>query len=462
MSKRGTTQQLSRDGSFFGDGSNELSENDKPRQATAAQLVKRKLKPLKGRPRVAPYDLARDAQKWVAKIRRENGGVSREVEAGMKRDYPEAWEVLQSVRRKLGSAAKTLATDLYSKDTQYLYELIQNADDNQYTRAEANAEEPYICFSLYPDQLVIDCNEDGFTAENVKAICGIGQSTKTAPQGCVGEKGIGFKSVFKIAQRVHIQSGFYSFSFEHTRDSDDEGLGMVTPMTEPFKDLPKDVITRITLTLLSSVDLRTLVDELSNVPDTLLLFVKKLRSILVNIYPETGDSTQLVYSCPQDPARGFKTVEKQSRSNDGEWIVEKRHFRVTRRTIKGLPHDTSRKQTEADVLLAFPVNETGDEAILQGQHVFAYSPIRPVGFNFLIQSDFITQAGREVVVHSPRNKALLSGVAKTFRDAVLEFCAHKKLQYQWMSSSTVSELGSSTSPTSLTDFRPISRDLTQR
>lgn len=228
---------------------------------------------------------------------------------------------------------------------------------------------------------MIDSNEDGFTAENVKAICGIGQSTKTAPQGCVGAKGIGFKSVFKIAHRVHIQSGFYSFSFEHTRDSDDEGLGMVTPMTEPFKDLPKDVFTRITLTFLSSVDFRTLVDGLSNIPDTLLLFVKKLRSILVNIYPETGDSTQLVYLCPQDHTRGFKTVEKQSRSNDGEWVVEKRHFRVTRRTIKDLPHDTSRKQTEADVLLAFPVNETGDEAILQGQHVFAYPPIRSVGFN---------------------------------------------------------------------------------
>ncbi|KAK0640079.1 Nucleoporin NUP152 [Lasiodiplodia hormozganensis] len=53
MSKRGATQQLSKDGNFFGDGSNELSGDDKPRQATAAQLAKRKLKPLKGRPRVA-------------------------------------------------------------------------------------------------------------------------------------------------------------------------------------------------------------------------------------------------------------------------------------------------------------------------------------------------------------------------------------------------------------------------
>lgn len=51
---------------------------------------------------------------------------------------------------------------------------------------------------------------------------------------------------------------------------------------------------------------------------------------------------------------------------------------------------------------------------------------------FLIQSDFVTQASREDVFHSARNKVLLSTVAETFRDAVLYFCTHPTLQYQWM------------------------------
>jgi len=51
---------------------------------------------------------------------------------------------------------------------------------------------------------------------------------------------------------------------------------------------------------------------------------------------------------------------------------------------------------------------------------------------FLIQSDFVTQASREDVFHSTRNEHLLQSVAETFRDAVLHFCSHKKLQYQWM------------------------------
>ena len=33
---------------------------------------------------------------------------------------------------------------------------------------------------------------------------------------------------------------------------------------------------------------------------------------------------------------------------------------------------------------------------------------------------------------SPRNEAILDGVAETFRDAVLQFCEHPSLQFQWM------------------------------
>ena len=49
-----------------------------------------------------------------------------------------------------------------------------------------------------------------------------------------------------------------------------------------------------------------------------------------------------------------------------------------------------------------------------------------------MQSDFITQANREGVVESPWNRALLRGVAETFRDAVLRFCRRHDLQSCWM------------------------------
>lgn len=81
-------------------------------------------------------------------------------------------------------------------------EVIQNADDNKYTGGQT----PSVSISVCPDSVWIDCNEDGFTKENILALCRTGRSSKTPGHGYTGEKGIGFKSVFKIANRVHVCS----------------------------------------------------------------------------------------------------------------------------------------------------------------------------------------------------------------------------------------------------------------
>ena len=53
-------------------------------------------------------------------------------------------------------------------------------------------------------------NEDGFKYENVESICTVGESTKKKykQMGYIGEKGLGFKSVFQVG----ILS---SFLFQH-------------------------------------------------------------------------------------------------------------------------------------------------------------------------------------------------------------------------------------------------------
>lgn len=74
----------------------------------------------------------------------------------------------------------------------------------------------------------VQCNEVGFTAANVEALCRIGFSTKKLNRaGFIGEKGIGFKSVFKVADQVWITSGPYSFKFDATKP-----LGMIAPVWE--------------------------------------------------------------------------------------------------------------------------------------------------------------------------------------------------------------------------------------
>lgn len=52
---------------------------------------------------------------------------------------------------------------------------------------------------------------------------------------------------------------------------------------------------------------------------------------------------------------------------------------------------------------------------------------------FLIQSDFMTNASREhIVTTAARNIGLRDGICEAFIEAALEFCNHETLQYTWM------------------------------
>ena len=332
----------------------------------------------------------------------------------------------------------SLVDNLYSKETRFLYELIQNAEDNSYSTATADNKEPFLAFKLYPDRIVIDSNEDGFSENNIRAICSVGNSTKKHSAGYIGEKGIGFKSVFKIAQKVHIQSGPFSFAFSHTREDDDDGLGMITPYYEEAKELPMGVRTRMALTLLPSTDFEELASEFRAVPDTFLMFLSRLQRLSVELYEPDETHTATQYSKRETKENGLYTtfLAKTTRNGVEESTSEQR-YHTMKSDLHDLPFDDARKDKEgnsidrATVILAFPVDEH-DEPVLKQQHTYAFLPLRRVGFKFLIQADFVTQANREDVVHSKRNRAVLKGVAKAFADAMVVFCKRPSLRYRWM------------------------------
>ena len=79
---------------------------------------------------------------------------------------------------------------------------VQNVDDNAYPTHV----EPTLAFILQRNGVVVLNNELGFTAENIRALCDVGNSTKKGSNaGYIGQKGIGFKSVFQVSM-----DGFYS------------------------------------------------------------------------------------------------------------------------------------------------------------------------------------------------------------------------------------------------------------
>ncbi|RDL30730.1 Uncharacterized protein BP5553_10075 [Venustampulla echinocandica] len=349
------------------------------------------------------YDIisSAEAQQLVQRIARGYGWISQRARDASDQEALEAIDMLQD---SLGIAVRTLATNLYKSHARFVFELIQNAEDNNYRKATSSGTAPYIKFTVYPNKIVIDSNEDGFTTENVIAICKVGQSTKKrdGAQQYIGEKGIGFKSVFMVASKVHIQSGPFSFFFEHPPGA--RGMGMVTPVWEPAEVALPGPLTRMTLTLLDKLDYPELLSQFDTLPDTFLLFLNKLGAITIDKIEFAGKSAEsTTFSCALDESSGQATLSKV--------------------------HHEQRNCNTTEVVLAFPLDES--EPIIGPQEVYAYLPLGDFGFSFLIQSDFVTQANRQDVLETRRNKDILDGIAEAFLEGVFQFCNHPTLQYKW-------------------------------
>lgn len=158
----------------------------------------------------------------VDNIRSEEFGIGLKLDGHQK-------EVAEKQRQREGRGLQRLSKELYSKDTHFVLELIQNADDNSYHRSLltlSSKDVPALKFIVGPSSVVVLNNELGFSEKNVRAICDVGRSTKGAHHsGYIGQKGIGFKSVFRVTDKPEIHSGGYHIQF----DAQCDAIGYILP-----------------------------------------------------------------------------------------------------------------------------------------------------------------------------------------------------------------------------------------
>lgn len=255
--------------------------------------------------------------------------------------------------------------------------------------------DPSLTFTLCSDKIIIDSNEDGFNKENVAAICNARKSTKKSLQGYIGEKGIGFKSVFTIATKAHVQSGPFSFSFIHR--SDQKGMGLITPIDEEYEILPKNVRTRITLTLTDPDKFHDeIAKEFSKPLDSILLFLKNLKVITITKIDAESNlrSTEVLsFHHPLMTHRGSLTKITDLHGGSAPESSVK-YFHITKRMISNLPNDSHRTYKDhnggmiytkqAEVVLAFLIDADG-EPIIKRQEVFAFLPMKDFGFKVCVR-----------------------------------------------------------------------------
>jgi hypothetical protein len=326
----------------------------------------------------------------------------------------------------LRRALNQLATGIFEHAHHYIFELIQNSDDNSYP----DDADYFLKFVLLEDDptntpgsqgcLCVLNDETGFERKHVESLCDIGNSTKKGNrEGYIGEKGIGFKSVFLISDHPHIISNGYSFHFR--RDDCQAKLGYIVPhWNDQVPGIAAGSPTAILLPLRSAsgVDVARQLDDIE--PEC-ILFLRRLRCIEL-VSAKTGLNRKVKCSGNQ----GFFDLDAGDMR--ASYFVHRSEHSCAD------IHESLREgvgSTWVTVALPLTSPETADG------RVFAFLPTEArTGFPFLINADFLLPANRERIFDTPEwNKQLVRFAAATFVEAfdkLRDDAKHRTLAYRFI------------------------------
>ncbi|KAM7485827.1 hypothetical protein LguiA_001836 [Lonicera macranthoides] len=331
--------------------------------------------------------------------------------------------MLKKQHARLGRALHCLSQELYSQDSHFLLELIQNADDNVYPKNV----EPTLTFILKEGGIVVLNNEQGFSAENIRALCDVGNSTKKgATAGYIGKKGIGFKSVFRVSDAPEIHSNGYHIKFDITEGQ----IGFVLPTVVPPCDI--HMFSKLASMDTTQVDdnfwntcvvlpfrskfskdfaLNNIISMFSDLHPSLLLFLHRLKCIK---FRNTLNDSLVVM---RKEILGHGIVNVSFGKEKMTWFV----------TSQKLLANAIRPDVQTtEISIAFTLQESGNRNYiprLDTQPVFAFLPLRTYGLKFILQGDFVLPSSREEVDgDSPWNQWLLSEFPGLFVTAERSFC----------------------------------------
>jgi hypothetical protein len=396
-----------------------------------------------GRSSIGPT-LASTAADVIQQIRRK-----RLVDIGMEDGVSaDIMDGIRSIQASLSRAVERLAKDLYASDAHALHELLQNADDCSYPLDVEASIKFWLGHQNGVAFFASECNEVGLSEADVWALCDINASTK-ANSGLIGQKGIGWKSMFLLTDMPHVLSRGYAFKFDVAGPLG--LLGYVTPtlLTEiEIQNLPEDVVAGwqkghtifyaplrtpgIRLSLEAELCRLCSATESQGFPSALpmsLLFFRKLRHLTISVH--NGKSLSASFS-------------KQVLEADCRYVSLRTLATTGLGSDETSLHDFFLQATttsDGDIKLAFLLSgQTGANAGSEGcmetaiqsdsSHgsaetelphawIFTFLPVRCVGFHFAVHAPFDLTASRgDLHYDSARNVRLRDSIPIAFEAAI--------------------------------------------
>lgn len=347
-------------------------------------------------------------QEIIEKIRKENFGIGIDTDDEIIKNYI----VISNQRQQ--RLLELISKRLYSENIHFVYELIQNAEDNEYL-AEIT---PELNFIVDTSVIIVHNNEKGFSRDDVYAICDIADSKKRKSEGHIGDKGIGFKSVFKITDEPHIFSNGFQFKFKY-KDVNDP-LGFVVPhWVKEIPDGIKGNWTNIYLPLNDSKTAEKL--KFDEIDPEFILFLNKINK--VQIFNKESNAQNVIKKEILDDI-----IIVSHSDNEDKWKLAYEYFFIP----EAVADDKRREIEKTIIALAFPLKANGEAITSTEQKVFTYLPIRKYGFRFIIQADFeLTSSREDLEKDFEWNLWLRDNLATAFVNAIEILKMDEAMQYSF-------------------------------
>lgn len=319
------------------------------------------------------------------------------------------------------NSVESLATDIYSENSRFVYELIQNADD---AMTDPNG---IVEIKILAKHIIISHNGKAFTSRDVRGLCAIGLGTKTKNSDKTGYKGIGFKSVFGQPDGlVYVQSEktLFRFDREHVKrnawkpewGNQSAWEAEYEPFKAPWQMMPilsqttgydevDNVLRNPAFSVKTAIRIRdpkSLWNDVSNLFKDLnfLLFLRKINSITFSFLQTTHTIQK-----KRMPGESKKFMLSSDGDDRSSWVVKPYTLNIPE-VIKTLMKDDTRtpdkirQQTTTEISIAVKVNDKNQEVIPlkdTNSPIYSYLPTSITEFNFpfLVNGNFLLDASRQ-------------------------------------------------------------------
>lgn len=340
-----------------------------------------------GKPKVQFLDKLKK-EKLIKKIFEETGSTERDA-------------------KNTSNALHAIMGDLYTETERFVFELLQNADDQPKNGAMVKVK-----LKTLEENLLFLHTGKPFSEDDVESISSIGDSTKKKDTEKTGYKGIGFKSVFSDADTVYIDSGNFSFAFDKNSPLYPDGANMdeipwqIKPIWEERYRLPKeiqkeDLFFSEPVGIALNVGREKIATYNSRISELLLkpqftLFLRNVEEIAF----ESKDCDSIIIK-KQTSDSGI--VEIKSNTTIENWITKDYIIDIPEETRDAIQNEKLvpaklKEATKTKITFAAKI-ENGVVCPIDNAVLYTYLPTKvdDFGFKFLINADFLTTASREQI-----------------------------------------------------------------